>query len=146
MFDKPEVDESGNFLKSKLVTLVDSHDDIRGSIQLLTNLPLSNVSLISSERDTVRSNHYHVTDWHYIFVIEGEFTYYFKEVGSERKPEHFLVGKNQMVWTPPMEIHATVFHQRSLILALSKNPRDQKSYENDVRRVKLIDEKTLNLI
>ena len=38
-----------------------------------------------------------------------------------------------------MEDHATVFLKDCNLLAISRNPRDQKAYEEDVRRVILID-------
>ena len=47
-----------------------------------------------------------------------------------------------MVFTPPMEDHATVFLEDSDLLVVSRNPRDQASYESDVRRVILVDPDT----
>jgi len=43
-----------------------------------------------------------------------------------------------LVFTPPMEDHATVFLEDSLMVVMSRNPRDQASYEEDVVRVTLI--------
>ena len=45
----------------------------------------------------------------------------------------------EMVFTPPMEDHATVFLDDTELLAMSRNPRDQETYEEDVRRVMLVD-------
>ena len=44
-----------------------------------------------------------------------------------------------MVFTPPMEDHTTIFLEDCQMLVVSRNPRDQKSYEADVERVELID-------
>jgi hypothetical protein len=38
-----------------------------------------------------------------------------------------------------MEDHATVFLEDCDLLAMSRNPRDQEAYEEDVRRVILVD-------
>ena len=38
-----------------------------------------------------------------------------------------------------MEDHATVFLEDCDLLAMSRNPRNQEAYEEDVRRVILID-------
>ena len=38
-----------------------------------------------------------------------------------------------------MEDHATVFLEYCDLLAMSRNPRDQRAYEEDVRRVIIID-------
>ena len=42
-----------------------------------------------------------------------------------------------------MEEHTTVFTQDSVFIAISRNPRDQKTYEADVRRVELVNPKSL---
>jgi dTDP-4-dehydrorhamnose 3,5-epimerase-like enzyme len=121
------------------VELPPPHGDARGAIQSIVNFPMKNVSLITSAKGTVRSNHYHVTDWHYMYVIKGSFDYYARPTGSTEKPRvaRYVVG--EMVFTPPMEDHATVFLEDSELLVVSRNPRDQESYEADVRRVTLVD-------
>ena len=44
----------------------------------------------------------------------------------------------QMIFTPPMVDHAMKFTKDSVWLTLSRNPRDQASYEGDVIRIKLL--------
>ena len=44
-----------------------------------------------------------------------------------------------MVFTPPLVEHCMKFSKDTLFLTLSRNPRDQKTYESDVIRVNLID-------
>jgi quercetin dioxygenase-like cupin family protein len=100
---------------------------------------MKNLSLITSKKGTVRSNHYHATDWHYMYVLSGSFDYYYRPTGSGEKPKVITVKAGEMVFTPPMEDHATVFLEDTQLLAMSRNPRDQESYESDVRRVTLID-------
>ena len=122
-----------------LVELDPAHVDERGAIQSLVNFPMKNLSLITSKKGTVRSNHYHVTDWHYMYVMSGSFEYYYRPTGSVEQPEMVVVKQGQMIFTPPMEDHATVFLEDSLLLVVSRNPRDQEAYEADVRRVTLVD-------
>ncbi len=45
-----------------------------------------------------------------------------------------------------MEDHATVFLEDCNLLAMSRNPRDQVSYEEDVRRVKLIEPRNIKFL
>jgi hypothetical protein len=45
-----------------------------------------------------------------------------------------------------MEDHATVFLEDTQLLALSRKPRDQEHYEADVRRITLVDPKTLAVV
>ena len=42
-----------------VVALAPPHADERGAIQSLVNFPMKNMSLITSKKGTVRSNHYH---------------------------------------------------------------------------------------
>lgn len=128
-----------------LVPLDPSHADARGSIQCLVNLPTQNVSLISSRAGTLRSNHFHRTDWHYMYVLSGKFEYYYRPTGSNVTPIKLVLTKGQMVFTPPMEDHATVFIEDTELVVMSKNPRDQAAYEADVVRIELIDPKTMRL-
>lgn len=113
--------------------------DDRGAIQLLVNTPMKNITLITSNKGAVRANHYHRTDWHYMYMLEGECDYYYRPFGSEDDPQVIKWVKNQMVFTPPMEEHTTIFTTDSSFLAISRNPRDQATYEADVVRTVLVD-------
>ena len=67
-------------LESFLVNIDQIFKDDRGYIKTLFNLKSNNVSLIFSKKNSIRSNHYHLTDWHYIYVIKGAFEYYYKSL------------------------------------------------------------------
>lgn len=124
------------------VALDAAHTDARGAIQSIVNFPMKNVSLISSKKGSVRSNHYHVTDWHYMYVLRGSFDYYYRPTGSARTPQVTRVEAGEMIFTPPMEDHATVFLDDTDMIVVSRNARDQEAYEADVRRVELVDPET----
>lgn len=122
------------------ITLPAAHRDDRGCIQSLLNFPMKNVSLISSKRGSVRSNHYHLTDWHYMYVISGSFDYYSRPTGSNKELSVIRVNAGEMVFTPPLEDHATVFLEDTQLLVMSRNPRgDQETYEADVKRIVIFD-------
>ena len=74
-----------------------------------------------------------------MYVLSGGFDYYFRPTGSEAEPDKITVTAGEMVFTPPMEDHATVFLEDTQLLAMSRNPRDQEAYESDVKRVILIE-------
>lgn len=137
------IDEESMWPGQGRVELEPAHVDERGAIQSLVNFPMKNLSLISSKAGTVRSNHYHVTDWHYMYVLSGTFDYYYRPTGSTEKPETIRLSVGEMVFTPPMEDHATVFLEDTQLIVTSRNPRDQESYESDVVRVVLVDPKNL---
>ena len=134
-----KLDEEGMWPETGLVELDPAHSDERGAIQSLVNFPMKNLSLISSKKGSVRSNHYHLTDWHYMYVLSGSFDYYYRPTDSGEKLQCVRVKAGEMIFTPPMEDHATVFLEDCDLLAISRNPRDQGAYEEDVRRVILID-------
>jgi oxalate decarboxylase/phosphoglucose isomerase-like protein (cupin superfamily) len=134
-----KLDDETMWPERGLVDLAPAHADERGAIQSLVNFPMKNVSLITSRQGTVRSNHYHLTDWHYMYVLSGSFDYYYRPTGSDERPKMITVRTGDMVFTPPMEDHATVFLEDTQLVVISRNPRDQEAYEADVRRVTLID-------
>lgn len=136
------LDDDTMWPKAGKVPLERAHADARGAIQSIVNLPMKNASLISSVKGSVRSNHYHVTDWHFMYVLKGSFDYYFRSTGSNKKPSVVRIGTGELIFTPPMEDHATVFIEDSELLVVSRNPRDQASYESDVKRVVLVDPDT----
>ena len=140
-----QLDEPSMWPTEHMVALDPPHADARGAIQSLVNFPMKNLSLITSKKGTVRSNHYHVTDWHYMYVLAGSFDYYYRPTGSDAAPTVTRVKAGEMVFTPPMEDHATVFLEDTEILVVSRNPRDQDAYEADVRRVTLVDPATVNV-
>lgn len=74
-----------NFNKHKIFrNLKTSFKDNRGIITSLTNLGCKNVSFIVSKKKTIRANHYHKTDWHFIYILKGSFNYYYKKVKSKK--------------------------------------------------------------
>ena len=140
-----KLDDESMWPKEGLVKLESPHSDDRGKIQSLVNFPMKNLSLISSKKGVVRSNHYHLTNWHYMYVLSGSFDYYFRPTNSGEELQCVQVKAGEMIFTPPMEDHATVFLEDCDLLAISRNPRDQEAYEEDVRRIILIDPDTVTV-
>ena len=125
--------------KHPLVNLEKPFVDLRGSIQPLVDSIMKSAVMIHSKAGSLRANHYHKTDWHYCYVISGKIEYYYKELNLNKTPELVIVEKGNMVFTPPLVEHCMKFPEDTLFLTLSRNPRDQKTYELDVIRTNLID-------
>ena len=134
-----KIDDETMWPNTGLIDLDEAHEDDRWYIQSLVNFPMKNLSLISSKKGAVRSNHYHLTDWHYMYVLSGSFDYYYRPTYSSEELKCVRVKSGEMIFTPPLEDHATVFLEDCKLLAMSRNPRDQRAYEEDVRRVILVD-------
>tara|TARA_B100000900_G_C20491122_1_gene679598 strand:- start:163 stop:630 length:468 start_codon:yes stop_codon:yes gene_type:complete len=127
-----------------LETLVDLGEpfiDKRGSIQPLVDLMMKSAVMITSKAGSLRANHYHKTDWHYCYIISGKIEYFHKKVDSPKKPELIIAKKGEMIFTPPLVEHCMKFPEDTIFLTLSRNSRDQETYEADVVRVNLIDTK-----
>ncbi len=122
-----------------VIPLEDPFVDDRGVIQPLVETMMASAVLISSRQGALRANHYHKTDWHYCYVLEGCIDYYHRPHGSEGEPERVLVPKGHMLFTPPMVDHAMKFPEDTVFLTLSRNARDHNSYEADVVRVPVIE-------
>ena len=132
-------EEMKDWPKHPLVNLDKPFADSRGSIQPLVDSIMKSAVMIHSKAGSLRANHYHKTYWHYCYVISGKINYYYKELNSDKDPELLIVEKGNMVFTPPLVEHCMKFPEDTLFLTLSRNPRDQETYELDVIRTNLID-------
>ena len=119
--------------RSTLIPNIQRDADARGGILSIVDEPVQNVSIITCTPGSVRSNHYHHTDWHFMYVLEGTIDYFFKAIGSDEV--HYLrVNAGDNVFTPPNELHATYFPVKTVLVVSSKFPRDQETYEKDTVR------------
>ena len=82
---KKLLDKSGEWPKKVLIKKVKSFKDSRGYIQPLVDLPMKTTCLIYSKKGSVRANHYHKTDWHYCYLINGKMRYFYKKKNSNEK-------------------------------------------------------------
>ena len=119
------------------VSLPDAYIDERGAIQPLVEEGITALQVISSEKNTVRANHYHKNDTHYMYVVSGAMRYYFRPVGCTKEPQCVDVHPGQMVFTPAMEEHAVHFLEDCIFLNITTGKRDQSTYESDIVRVNL---------
>lgn len=128
--------ENGFYPEDQVVPIDDFFKDERGEIKNLLFTPINSVAIINSKAGTVRSNHYHLSDFHYLYVISGSMEYYERDIGQssdEIKP--IIVKTGQMVFTPPHKVHKTVFLEDTVLLSCAKNVRDNEHHEQDVVRI-----------
>lgn len=117
---KPFIDERGH------IQNVLELDELRG---------VHGVGLIYSVAGSVRSNHYHKTDAHWLYVIEGEMHYFERELSASSYPDAPVVyTAGQCVYTGPRLWHRTFFPVDTLVLSISDRPRDAASHESDLVR------------
>ena len=128
--------------KSTLFKNIQRDLDDRGEILSIVDHSISNVSIITCNPRSIRSNHYHHSDFHFMYVLEGEIDYFFKDINSE-EIGYLKVKTGDTIFTPDNEIHATYFPLRTRLIVSSKFPRDQITYEQDTVRFSLITEENI---
>ena len=128
---------------SKLIDNNNRSFDQRGQIKSIVDCSISNVSIITCNQNSIRSNHYHKKDFHFMYVLEGKINYFFSDL--EMKNINYLkVCKGDTIFTPHLEIHSTHFPIETTLIVSSGFPRDQKTYEEDTVRVDFINEKNID--
>lgn len=95
---------------------------------------------ITSKAGTIRSNHYHKKDYHYLYIESGKCEYSEKPVeekGSEIETVTLVPG--DIVLSCPNIIHAVKFLEDSVIYAFSTEQRDPNKYEGDTVRITIVE-------
>ena len=121
---------------------VERDADARGGILSIVDEAVMNVSIITCNPGAIRSNHYHLKDFHFMYVLEGEIDYFYKEKDTG-EVKYIKVREGDNIFTPDNEIHATYFHVKTRLIVSSKLPRDQESYERDTVRVRFVTNENL---
>ena len=125
---------------SKLIEYNLINSDDRGLMQTLFEDNIKNVSHMISEKNTIRSNHYHLNDWHYIYVISGTIDYFYGDVDVKLEDLKYIkVSSKECIFTPSNEFHSTYFPERTEFLVFNNQKRDQDIYEKDLIRSNLVD-------
>lgn len=121
------------------IKLAEPFADARGSIQPLVAGTFKAAQMITSKAGTVRANHYHKGDSHHMYIVSGEFDYYYRPTGSTEEPQCVRVKAGEVVYTPPMYDHAVKFITDTAFINFASHDRDQSTYEDDIVRIELID-------
>ena len=66
--------------KSTLFKNILRDQDDRGEILSIVDHNVSNVSIIKCNANTIRSNHYHLTDWHLMYVLSEKLIIFIKRL------------------------------------------------------------------
>ncbi len=133
------------FKRSKIISNRLIQSDSRGSFLSIIDDKISNISVLKSKKNTIRSNHYHLNDWHYIYIISGSMHYIFRKI-KQKKIQYIHVKKGETIFTPPMEIHTTYFSQDTEMIVANAQDRKKSTYEKDLIRFELANIKNVNSI
>lgn len=75
-----------------------------------------------------------MTDAHWLYVVSGEMQYQERGLDEASYPPPATFAAGSMVYTPPMRWHRTYFPVDTVLISMSKRPRDHASHERDVVR------------
>lgn len=115
--------------------------DDRGYISRLVNDESKNfkaVLYITSKKGTERGNHYHKSDYHYVYCLSGKFRYSEKNMKNPNsKVESVILKPGDLVLSNPMIAHSMEFLEDTAFLAITTEARQQDRYEGDTVRIKI---------
>ncbi|EKD94513.1 MAG: cupin 2 conserved barrel protein [uncultured bacterium] len=95
---------------------------------------------ITSKAGTIRSNHYHKKDYHYLYIESGKCEYSEKSAKDDSDPvETVVLHPGDLVLSRPNIIHAVKFVEDSVIYAFSTENRDPDKYEDDTVRITIVE-------
>lgn len=115
--------------------------DERGYISRIVNqdkYPIRAVLYITSKAGTVRANHYHKKDAHYVYCLSGKFRYSEKDMRKKNpKLESVILKPGDLILSAPMVAHRMEFLEDTIFLAITTEKRKQDYYEADTVRLNL---------
>ena len=113
--------------------------DKRGWLKKILNGNFSSCIEVYSKKNSIRANHYHKKDKHFIYIISGEILYFYRNRKKNAKTKFKLMKKNDLFFTPALQEHMTYFTKNTHFLAFSTRKRTQFDYEKDLIRVNMCD-------
>ena len=119
--------------------------DKRGWLKKILDGNFSSCIEVYSKEGSVRANHYHKQDKHFIYIIYGEILYFYRDRVRGAKTRIRLMKKNDLFFTPAMQEHMAYFTQNTHFLAFSSRKRSQFNYEKDLVRINMRDYKEVEL-
>lgn len=139
LIDPPTEEERAAWPKETVFDMPAMYGDARGDMIPILDALMKSCVLIRSVPGAVRANHYHKTDWHYCYMLDGAVEYIYRPVDSKETPTVVRAVGGQVVFTPPMLEHAMVFTKPTNMLTLGRNFRAQEVYEADIVRISPLD-------
>lgn len=113
------------------VSLGSSFVDDRGTIQNILNKSFNHVAIITSKKGSVRSNHYHKTNSHYMYIISGKMEYWERDLENTSDETMIICEAGDMVLTGPNVVHKTVFLEDTVMMTLAPNYRGPEFDKDD---------------
>ncbi len=130
-------------MKIKVTHIDPEFVDERGGIARVLDqnkYKIKTILRITSKAGTVRSNHYHKKDYHYLYLESGKCEYSEKSALKEDDPiDTVVLIAGDIVLSRPNVIHAVKFLEDSILYAFSTEQRDPDKYEEDTIRITIVE-------
>ena len=111
--------------------------DKRGTLQKIIDGNFSSCIEVFSKKGSIRANHYHKKDKHFMYIISGELLYSYKNRKRGSKVKIRKMKKGDLFFTPAMQEHMAYFTKNTHFLAFSTRKRTRFDYEKDLIRVEM---------
>jgi len=111
--------------------------DKRGTLQKIIDGNFSSCIEVFSKKGSIRANHYHKKDKHFMYIISGELLYSYKNRKRGSKVKIIKMKKGDLFFTPAMQEHMAYFTKNTHFLAFSTRKRTRFDYEKDLIRVEM---------
>jgi len=118
----------------KISKIVPNHSDERGIItDILYNVPVEHVTIITSAKGVVRGNHYHRDTIQWVYLMSGKIESLTQFKGEEVVSA--VLEPGDLIMTDRMERHALKALDDSVFLVFTRGPRGGEDYESDTYRL-----------
>lgn len=115
---------------NSLLPLQPPFTDLRGSITNLVTDGIQSVAVITSTKGSIRSNHYHLHNSHYLYVISGKVKYYERDLdGSNITIQEYESG--QMFYTTSHKVHKVEFLDDTVLVSLAPQSNAPSEHDKD---------------
>jgi len=129
----------------KIIHVKPEFVDERGGIARVLDIEgkkykINSILRITQKKGTPpRGNHYHKKDYHWVYVEKGKMKYSERLFDKPRaKVVSVILKSGDIVLSSPGVIHAMQALENTIFWAFTTEKRDQKSYEKDTVRVKIV--------
>lgn len=130
-------------MRIKIIHTKPEFVDDRGGISRIIDQDKINIRAIlriTSKKGSIRSNHYHKSDYHYLYVESGKCEYSERPAKDPNaKVETVTLLPGDLVLSHPGIVHAVRFLEDTVLYAFTTEKRQQDRYEEDTERIKIIE-------
>ena len=129
----------------KITHLKPEFKDTRGAITRILNEPefkIRAILRITQKAGTIRGNHYHKKDCHWVYCESGKFRYYEKNMKVKSgRVISVILKPGDLVLSHPHIAHAMEALVDTVFWAITTEKRQQANYETDTVRLNIVGKK-----